>query len=157
MSLAVAPPPTLPIPMLLDIARGLASAQNIAPAPADPPSTARTSARLLVTDSYEAWILTWPPGSAIEPHDHGDAHGAFVVVSGALTETRWRRSRARRRTLGPGDASTVAIGAVHGVTAAGRGERAVSVHVYSPPLSEMRFYAADGRSLVGVEAVDESA
>lgn len=133
---------------LLDIANGLAAA-GLAVDASEP---ARWYVRLLATDTYEAWLLGWPPGSRIEPHDHGPSHGAFVVVRGSLAEWRWDGGEPRRRVFGCGDAATVPPGVVHGVEAAG-GEPAGSIHVYSPPLSEMRFYGDDGTTVVGVEAV----
>lgn len=138
--------PPVPAATLLEIAAGLATAVPVGmlasealPSPGDRPSV-----RLLATDSYEAWLLTWPPGSSIEPHDHGDAHGAFIVVAGEVIETRWRQSGRHRRRLRAGESSVVRVGVVHDVAAAGA-EPAVSVHVYSPPLRTMRFYDIDGR------------
>ena len=145
--------PPLAIAALLDIAAGLAAATGIEPPPSDAPR--RSSVRLLATDAYEAWLLAWPPGSSIEPHDHGDAHGVFVVIAGAVVETRWRHSRRQRRVLGVGDSSVVRVGAVHDVAAAGA-DAALSVHVYSPPLQTMRFYDPDGRRVTAVETVEGS-
>ena len=39
------------------------------------------------TESYEAWVIVWPPGGKIDLHDHGGSEGAIVVVSGSLLET----------------------------------------------------------------------
>ena len=136
--LGTAPP--LPLPALVDMATGLAAAS---PVPGPPTDGRRAAVRLLATPAYEAWLLVWPPGTGIEAHDHGDASGAFVVVDGELTETRWSGHRSTRRRLRPGHAAAVPAGAVHGIAASGR-RTAVSVHVYSPPLTEMRFYDGDG-------------
>ena len=165
MTLALSPPstsranrrphrrPPVTIATLLDIAAGLAAAIDIEPPPSEGPG--RSSVRLLATDAYEAWLLAWPPGSSIEPHDHGDAHGAFVVVAGEVLETRWRDARRHRRLLGAGDSSVVRVGAVHDVAAAGA-DAALSLHVYSPPLQTMRFYDPEGRRVTAVETVEGS-
>ena len=34
----------------------------------------------------QIWLMTWLPGQRTDLHDHGGSTGAFVVVSGALTE-----------------------------------------------------------------------
>lgn len=155
MSLLSAPPveigPPVPLDSLLAIGLGLASTPASLPVPLEPEGRSRTYVRLLATDAYEAWLLAWPPGSEIPAHDHGDSHGAFVVVSGTLVEARHEASAPHRRVLGPGDAATVPVGLVHEVSARGEGP-ALSVHVYSPPLSEMRFYDAGGE-VVAVEEV----
>ena len=142
--------PPVAVATLLDIAAGLAAATDLQP-PASPAGE-RSAVRLLATDAYEAWLLAWPPGSSIEPHDHGDAHGAFVVVVGEVVETRWLRTRPHRRQMRVGDSSVLRVGTVHDVAAAGN-DAAVSVHVYSPPLSTMRYYDADGRRVTRVETV----
>src|SRR5205085_10210340 len=81
--------PPVPLQAVLDIATGLAAAPNQFPPETGSSTSTRVSERLLVTEIYEAWLLVWPGGSEIEPHDHGEAHGAFVVIAGALAETRW--------------------------------------------------------------------
>jgi hypothetical protein len=69
---------------LADIARGLATAIAVAP----PVSSAdgRRWWRLLATDQFDAWLIDWPTGEAVEPHDHGGSAGAFAVIAGELTE-----------------------------------------------------------------------
>ena len=56
------------------------------------PGMARPSRRrwelMVASDEVEAWIIAWPPGGAIELHDHGGSAGAVVVVAGELLETR---------------------------------------------------------------------
>src|SRR5690348_3260642 len=60
-------------------------------------SVVERSWRLLArTDMYDAWLIAWPAGGAIELHDHGGSSGAIVVVSGALTESRPERINSDR-------------------------------------------------------------
>ena len=75
----------------------------------------------------------------MEPHDHGRSHGVLTVVDGTLTEIRWHGSLRRTRLVSRGDLVAFGAGAVHDVVATGD-TPAASVHLYSPPLSEMRFY-----------------
>src|SRR5580698_6525136 len=50
-------------------------------------ATGRRWELLAASDTFEAWVIGWPPGGTIELHDHGDSAGAVVVVDGELVET----------------------------------------------------------------------
>ena len=102
---------------------------------------ARVAGESSEDESYEAWLLTWLPGQSTGLHDHGGSSGAFVVVTGALTET----------TVAPGGAPEVvrllttprvrAFGAAHVHDVANRESvPAISLHVYAPALHTMRRY-----------------
>ena len=90
--------------------------------------------RLALTQHVEVWLLTWTPGQATRPHDHGGASGSYTVLDGVLTET-WRDGAGpSHRAVRPhGTGSAFGPERVHVV--ANRGSRnATSVHAYSPPL-----------------------
>ena len=102
----------------------------------------RCFARLLQTPAYEAWLIAWEGAADLELHDHGGSQGAFHVVEGALVEAHTDLADpAPLRTLpiGAGEGRQVTATRVHRVWNPGP-IRAVSVHVYSPPLSSMMFY-----------------
>lgn len=102
----------------------------------------RRFARLLHTPAYEAWLIAWEAAADLELHDHGGSQGAFHVVEGALVEAQTDLTEpAPLRTLpiGTSEGRQVPATRVHRVWNPGPG-RAVSVHVYSPPLSSMTFY-----------------
>jgi quercetin dioxygenase-like cupin family protein len=80
-------------------------------------------------DDHEAWLLSWLPGQATKPHDHGSGSGAFTVVSGVLTE-RVMRTNATHE-LRPGQSRVFASGYVHRVSNDGS-TPAVSIHVFRP-------------------------
>ncbi|GAA2398993.1 hypothetical protein GCM10010191_02220 [Actinomadura vinacea] len=87
----------------------------------------------------EIWLISWLPGQTTGLHDHGGSRGAFAVALGALEERDLGGSR--QVTNG----QTRAFGAdyiheVHNTSTA----PAVSVHVYSPPLSTMNRYELNG-------------
>jgi quercetin dioxygenase-like cupin family protein len=103
----------------------------------------RTGLRLAATKEYDVWLLRWPPGSNVTPHDHGGSAGAFSVVSGEIEEIRWRGVVRRSRLVGPGEVVTIDRGVVHDVVAGST--LSVSVHVYSPPLAAMSFYDDSGQ------------
>lgn len=111
----------------------------------------RHHVRLLGNDLYEAWLLGWAPGQHVGMHDHGDAAGAFFVVHGSLREIvpERRRSIVDLRT---GQTGVVSHGQLHDVGNASDGP-ALSIHVYSPPLTTMTFYDAAGQSPLRTEAI----
>jgi hypothetical protein len=127
------------------IAAGLASSvtgEELAPAAGEP----RRFVRLLDGGSYEAWLIAWGPDGGLDLHDHGGSRGAVHVVRGRLTETYAdgdRSGRLRTRSLPVGSSLDVPADRVHEVWNPGPGD-ALSVHVYSPPLTSMTFYERDG-------------
>ncbi|HEY2692224.1 MAG TPA: cysteine dioxygenase family protein [Streptosporangiaceae bacterium] len=105
--------------------------------------------RLDLADDYEIWLLTWMQGQSTGFHDHGDAAGAFAVVQGQVRERTVTGAQplvtdrvvaaGGRRSFGPQYAHDVA-----NVCA----EPAITVHAYSPPLTDMRRYELTSSGLV---------
>lgn len=144
--------PTFDAIELVDIADGLAQS---AAAWADMRRPTRRKWKLLVaSDAFEAWVIAWPPGGAIELHDHGDSAGAVAVASGTLLETKVSdgadgRLEARSAVLGAGAAFAFEAGYVHDIVNVGI-VGAMSVHVYAPRLTTMTYYeVTDGRLSAG--------
>lgn len=111
----------------------------------------RWYARIGGDSDHEAWLLTWLPGQATDLHDHGGSAGAFVVVSGALSEDIVVPSDPfpvvpRRVTLPAGAARSFGPRHVHRITNPGS-VPAVSLHVYAPALREMTRYHLDEGTL----------
>jgi mannose-6-phosphate isomerase-like protein (cupin superfamily) len=111
----------------------------------------RWYARIGGDSSHEAWLLTWLPGQATDLHDHGGSAGAFVVVSGALSEEVVVPSDPfpvvpRQVTLPAGAARSFGPHHVHRITNTGT-VPAVSLHVYAPALREMTRYHLDNGAL----------
>jgi hypothetical protein len=132
-------PVPLPIDTLVTIAGGLARTAHPSALESGSPRAFR---RLLETPSYEAWLIAWEPATSLELHDHGGSVGVVWVVAGRLVETytdlttRWELCS---QELDPGDVLAVPASRVHQVWNPYR-SRALSVHVYSPPLSTMTFF-----------------
>jgi hypothetical protein len=126
---------------LLEVAAGLAATASLLGTPAPPPATKRSWVRLCSTDDFDAWLISWPPGDAVEFHDHGESAGAFVVLHGALVEVEpgGMAGAQCRRPLPSGARRAVPRGAVHDVVNESSAS-ALSVHVYAPPLHAMTFY-----------------
>jgi Cysteine dioxygenase type I len=134
---------------LLPIAEGFAVS-----APAIPELqgvTERSWVLLAVTDLFEAWAIAWPPGGAIELHDHGNSSGAVAVAAGTLVETTVRASDNGRAVI---STHRVAAGEhrcfgphyIHDLVNDDV-RPALSVHVYGPRLTTMSYYdlSAAGR------------
>jgi mannose-6-phosphate isomerase-like protein (cupin superfamily) len=101
--------------------------------------------RLHHDDDHEVWLISWLPGQATGFHDHGDSEGAFTVVLGSLDE---HRAIGAERTVRAGESWAFGRDYIHDVRN-GSSAPAVSVHVYSPPLSTMRRYELTDEGLVG--------
>ena len=131
---------------LLDVARHWAADPASWPvAPRFDPAD-RWYSRQAATDDHEVWLLTWLPGQHTDLHDHGGSSGAFVVVSGVLTEETLHRRRLAARVLPAGDHRVFGARHVHRVANLGA-EPAVSLHVYAPALRSMTRYLMEGDAL----------
>jgi hypothetical protein len=148
--------PRLPLPanVLADIATGLAEANTLWKAVVRHEPDGRRPIRLLVTDRYEAWVIGWLDGQGVRMHDHGSSAGVVVVTEGELTELLPSgvvgSAPVEERALTAGRAWQVPVGAVHDVVNHAV-EPATSIHVYSPPLTQMTYY--DPETLRPVETV----
>ena len=101
-------------------------------------ATSRWYHRLRTGPGYELWLLSWVPGQGSGPHDHGPSSGVLTVLQGELTEitgSAGPHGGARRR-LRAGAQRVFAPGYAHEVVNDSLGP-AVSLHIYSPGLTEM--------------------
>jgi hypothetical protein len=98
----------------------------------------RTWARVGTGHGADIWLITWPAGSSTGWHDHGSASGAFVVLTGSLTEYVWTgvatAGTLASRSVREFDGSHIHDVVNHGTTTA------VSVHAYAPSLDAMTRY-----------------
>jgi rhodanese-related sulfurtransferase len=93
---------------------------------------------------YDIWVISWLPGQGTGFHDHGASSGAFVVATGILEE---HRPGERTRVIHPFNPRAFGPDYAHDVRNVSLAP-AVSVHAYSPPLSDMNEYELDGSRLV---------
>ena len=108
------------------------------------PGADRWWTRLHAGSDVDVWLLSWLPGQTTELHDHGPSRAAFTVVQGRLAEDRVHLDRRRHHVRPAGAVTAIPLGVRHDVTGAGEGP-AVSVHAYSPPLTQMNYYDQAGR------------
>lgn len=118
-------------------------AQYVEPRPG---SYARRS--VVRRENYEVLVLTWKPGQGSAAHDHSGSLCGLKVVQGCLTEQLYASGRDGQ--VRPTTASQVAAGkiivdpgvVVHSLSnLADSSDLLVTLHVYSPPLPEVRRYA----------------
>jgi predicted metal-dependent enzyme (double-stranded beta helix superfamily) len=139
--LADDPSGALPFEALRTIAAGFAQVQAPVPLDDGDPAAPR-SVRLLATASYDVWLITWPDGSGLEPHDHGGVRSVLHVVDGELVEIvadHVDRQPPRARVLRQGDTVAAKPSFIHDLVNRS-GADATSLHVYSPPLAEVSFF-----------------
>ncbi|AUY51510.1 cysteine dioxygenase family protein [Streptomyces sp. CB01881] len=99
----------------------------------------RWYARLETGPGYEVWLLSWLPGQSSGFHDHGTSSGVMTVVQGELIERSLTHAGEGARTLRPGGQRVFSSGYLHEVVN-GALEPAVSIHLYTPGLTEMNQY-----------------
>jgi predicted metal-dependent enzyme (double-stranded beta helix superfamily) len=105
-----------------------------------PAGTDRWWTRLLNDPAVDVWLLSWLPGQTTELHDHGSSAAAFNVVEGELDEVRIGTDGASAHHRRPrGSLTWLAPGLLHDVSGGGDG-LSVSIHAYSPPLTQMTYY-----------------
>lgn len=114
--------------------------------------------RLATQPDAEVWLLTWLPGQGTDLHDHGGSSGAFLVMTGELTEHTVTRPGGQPRLIGSnlpaGQGRSFGPRHIHQITNTSR-KPAVSLHVYSPALTEMTRYHLEHGQLA-VTAVDRA-
>jgi rhodanese-related sulfurtransferase len=109
--------------------------------------------RLYHGQDHDIWVISWLPGQSTGFHDHGDSAGAFVVATGILEEYRPGEPT---RVIPPGRPRAFGPDYAHDVRNTSLAP-AISIHAYSPPLSEMNKYELDGDQLVPRERASERA
>jgi mannose-6-phosphate isomerase-like protein (cupin superfamily) len=108
----------------------------------------RWCSRIAAHDDHDVWLIGWDSYQGVDLHDHGGSSGALYVVEGELLETSTRREGVflQEEHLLAGTARAFGPGHVHRVVNPSA-TPATSVHVYSPPLVTMDFFAAAGGTL----------
>jgi len=94
---------------------------------------------------WEVLLVGWLPGQRTATHGHGESYGATCVLEGTLLEVEYRLApggrvlKSARRNRRPGSVFHEQPQTIHRVEHPGRA-RAVSLHLYAPPLERMELY-----------------
>lgn len=141
-TLAPNPPAAgLPTATLAGIVHSIVSRPGVWRPLAVEPETERVARLLMRDEQLEVWVISWGSGHDTGFHDHGGSVAAVAVAAGGLVEERLRLDGPPvARTLRAGDPPIpVPAEHVHRVHHPGS-TTAVSVHAYSPPLSDLGAY-----------------
>jgi len=105
--------------------------------------------RIARTEEFEVLVMTWLPGQRTGAHDHAGAISVFKILAGQAHETRFvHRADSLveplvAREFRVGEVGSDAGELIHEVrNDTGNDDLLVSLHVYSPPLPELRRFAA---------------
>lgn len=103
--------------------------------------------RLPVPEGVDVWVASWPTFERTELHSHADATAAYTAVEGVITDVRLDDAgRLLPRKITSGVVEFVAPDEVHDIRNE-HVERAVTIHAYSPRLSEVRYFSWHNRAL----------
>jgi hypothetical protein len=106
---------------------------------------------------WEVMLIAWESGQKTPIHDHRGSMGSMAVFSGSLVEERFDTPGQKpdlidRTTRGSGDVSETGPEVLHRLFP-GKG-RAISLHVYRPPLREMGIWEASGMTEIRPSTFD---
>ena len=106
-------------------------------------SHTRAYALLHEDERMEMWLLSWLPNHSTGFHDHGESNVGFCVAQGTLVEQQLRFAEApAASTLAAGESRAAGSDYIHCLEWESC-TPALSVHVYSPPLSVVGQYRYD--------------
>jgi predicted metal-dependent enzyme (double-stranded beta helix superfamily) len=102
---------------------------------------------LLLWDEWEVMVIAWQSRQATPIHDHRGVLGGMAILSGSLLEERFKTPRLApeltdSRVRPEGDLSETGPTVLHRLIP--QSSRAVSVHIYRPPLRKMGIWDARG-------------
>ena len=100
--------------------------------------------RVYQAADHDIWVISWMPKQSTGFHDHGESSGAFVVATGMLEE---RRPGEEPLVIPAGTSRAFGPEYAHDVRNVSLAP-AVSIHAYSPPLTDMNEYELNGDQLV---------
>jgi predicted metal-dependent enzyme (double-stranded beta helix superfamily) len=112
---------------------------------------------ILLWEDWEIMLIAWESGQITPIHDHRGVMGGMAVLSGALTEERFttpgnRPTLADDRVRPEGDLSEIGPTVLHRL--APSSARAVSLHIYRPPLRTMGVWDTNGMQEIRPSAFD---
>jgi predicted metal-dependent enzyme (double-stranded beta helix superfamily) len=112
---------------------------------------------ILLWEDWEVMLIAWETGQITPIHDHRGVLGGMAILSGALQEERFETPESRpnlydSRMRPEGDLSDIGPTVLHRLSPTTA--RAVSLHVYRPPLRTMGIWDAQGLISIMPSAFD---
>ncbi len=112
---------------------------------------------ILLWEDWEVMLIAWESGQVTPIHDHRGVLGGMAVLSGALAEERFTTPNnvpklADDRVRPEGDLSEIGPTVLHRLVPDDR--RAVSLHIYRPPLRTMGIWDERGMNEIRASAFD---
>lgn len=113
----------------------------------EPSADTYTRRRIARSDHFEVLVLTWKPGQGGDAHDHSGSLSGFKILKGTARETLFASmidglvEPMGSGELREGEVGIDPAGVIHSVrNDASSREMLVSLHIYAPPLPELRRY-----------------
>jgi quercetin dioxygenase-like cupin family protein len=88
----------------------------------------------------QIWLHSWPAGTETGWHDHDESAGAFLTVSGILSEQTNHEDGRMEKTFIGGEGRPFAPGHAHNLSNVGH-DTALSVHLFTPRRTRTPRYA----------------
>ena len=112
---------------------------------------------ILLWEDWEVMLIAWESGQVTPVHDHRGALGGMAVLSGSLLEERFTTPDMVPRLVDSrvrpeGDLCDIGPTALHRLVP--KSPRAVSLHVYRPPLRTMGIWNENGMVEIRASAFD---
>jgi len=112
---------------------------------------------ILLWDDWEVMLIAWESGQITPIHDHRGVMGGMAVLSGALAEERFTTPEnvprlADDRVRPEGDLSEIGPTVLHRLKPTSA--KAVSLHIYRPPLRTMGIWDSQGMREIRPSAFD---
>lgn len=112
---------------------------------------------ILLFDDWEIMLIAWESGQITPVHDHRGVMGGMFMLSGALQEERYTTPQntlclSDDRVRPEGDLCEIGPTVLHRLLP--RSARAVSLHVYRPPLRTMGIWESTGMTEIRASAFD---
>ena len=147
------PPPFLDEAELAALARGWPAALDGTGLAAHARFSDREYTRIRIhrAPGWELLVVGWLPGQRTGAHGHGESHGLTCVLEGTLVEVEYglgpggQVRKLARRKHPAGGVFRERPETIHTVEHAGHA-RAISLHLYAPPLDRMEVYGSTGTS-----------
>jgi predicted metal-dependent enzyme (double-stranded beta helix superfamily) len=112
---------------------------------------------ILLWEDWEVMLIAWESGQITPIHDHRGVMGGMAILSGSLSEERFTTpdnlpKLSDDRVRPAGDLSEIGPTVLHRL--APTTPRAVSLHIYRPPLRTMGIWDAEGMREIRPSAFD---